>query len=217
VASDDQNLESDSNAGLFWRTNPRSDSHGICRRMASLACWSWMSLRTVSLTGRALTLNCQEIRIVLESSPSGEALHQLPRLEQGGGAAQSEAPKALADLRNFSNTIESLREVTDVNEAISRHTAPFARVLIAHPELMPVPLVHTITAPAAMRSLLSFFDEGFGVWSYSRIWQVSSAILALFAKQDSRASELEPKLESPRLARDELIGRAIEHRDRARH
>jgi hypothetical protein len=99
-----------------------------------------------------------------------------------------------------------------VNDAISRHTGLFARLLLSHPEVMPVPLVHWITAPAAMRTLLSFFDEDFGTWAYGRLWQVSCAIVALFAKRPKN-SELDPEFGEAKFVRDELIGRAVRHRD----
>jgi hypothetical protein len=143
----------------------------------------------------------------------GQALAQMPRVDQGDGSALARAPETLAKLPNFTSAIESIAQAVNASEAISRHTALFARIIVAHPEAMPVPFLHSITAPAAMRTLLSFFDESFGSWAYSRLWQVSSAIVALFAGAPAKASEVEPKLEQPRLARDELIARAVAHRD----
>lgn len=47
---------------------------------------------------------------------------------------------------------ESLGPPTTPEDAISVHTAAFARVLVAHPEASPIPLVHAITAPAALQN-----------------------------------------------------------------
>lgn len=56
---------------------------------------------------------------------------------------------------------EALRPLPriDPEAAISRHTAAFARVLIVQPEIHPVPLVYTITAPTAIQNLLPYFPQ----------------------------------------------------------
>jgi hypothetical protein len=142
-----------------------------------------------------------------------DALQDLPRIPSNGPAGPGEGTRALAELPNFASAIESVPEVTAIGHAISDHTALFARLLLSHPEVFPVPLVHCITAPAAMRTLLSFFDKDFGAWAYGRLWQVSSGIVSLFAQRRDSGSELDPNLSEPKLARDELKRRAVEHRD----
>jgi hypothetical protein len=93
-----------------------------------------------------------------------EALRRLPRvdLERQKGPR----PEALANLPGFANVVESLSGVTDPGDAISRHTAAFARVLIAHPEIHPVPLVHAITAPTALQNLPPYLPYEFGAQAY---------------------------------------------------
>ncbi|MBV8453079.1 MAG: hypothetical protein JOZ29_12530 [Deltaproteobacteria bacterium] len=53
-----------------------------------------------------------------------------------------------------------------------------------------------------MRTLLSLFNEDFGAWAYGRLWQVSSGIVALFAKRQTN-SELDPKIGEAKFARDD--------------
>lgn len=110
--------------------------------------------------------------------------------------------------------VESLAATDDADEAISRHTAFFARVLLAHAELPPVPqiqLVHTITSAAAMRTLLAFFPAPFGAWAYRRAWQVSAAIVSRMARP--LPHETDPEIPEPMLGSDELADRAVAHRD----
>jgi hypothetical protein len=73
-----------------------------------------------------------------------EALGHLPRLDPGKQKGPPAA--ALNDLSGFAPVVESVAAVTDAEEAISRHTVAFARILVAHPKVPPIPLVHTITA-----------------------------------------------------------------------
>jgi Questin oxidase-like len=139
-----------------------------------------------------------------------EALRRLPRVDaekQKGPAAA-----ALNDLAGFTSAVESCEAATDAEEAISKHTAAFARVLIAHPEVPPIPLVHTITAPTAMQNLLPYIPHGLGCRFYGYLWQVSAAIAAIFATPAKPGAERDPQIE-PTLDLEELIRRAIEHGD----
>ena len=89
-----------------------------------------------------------------------EALRHLPRVDPGKQKGPLGA--GLNDLPGFTSAVESLAAATDAEEAISRHTAAFAGVLIAHPEVPPIPLVHTITAPTAMQNLLPYIPRELG-------------------------------------------------------
>jgi hypothetical protein len=140
-----------------------------------------------------------------------EALRRLPRLapEQRGGFM---AP--LKGLAGYADSVEALAGVTEINDAISKHTATFARVLVAHQELRQVALIeliHAITGPAAIRTLLAYFPDGSGPWVYSRLWQVSAAIVADVA--GPMPAETEPEIGAPTLGPDELVAQAVEHRD----
>jgi Questin oxidase-like len=129
-----------------------------------------------------------------------EAVQRLPR----GPSAGPSVPAA----------IESLGPIADAGEAMSRHTATFARVLLAHPELPMVPqiqLVHTITSVAALRNLLPFFPPAFAAHAYRRAWHFSASTVARLARPS--AAEAQPEIAEPALRQDELIDRAIAHGD----
>jgi Questin oxidase-like len=140
-----------------------------------------------------------------------EALRHLSRLDP---AEQKGPPGAgLNDLRGLTSAVESLAAATDAEEAISGHTAAFARVLIAHPEVPPIPLVHAITAPTAIQNLLPYLSRELGNRFYGYLWQVTAAIAAIFATPAKPDLEADPQIAEPTLQPDELIQRAIEHGD----
>jgi hypothetical protein len=58
--------------------------------------------------------------------PIHDALQELPRVERGDTPGPSQGPKVLAELSNFADIVEGIRRLTNVDDAISRHTASFA-------------------------------------------------------------------------------------------
>jgi len=138
-----------------------------------------------------------------------EALRRLERLDSEKRKGPPAA--ALNGMPGFASAVESLAPATDAKEAISRHTAAFARVLIAHPEVPPIPLVHAITAPTAMQNLLPYMPREVGIRFYGYLWQASAAIAAIFAAPAKPGSETDRRIGKPTLETDELIHRAIAH------
>lgn len=112
----------------------------------------------------------------------GEALEKLPRavgkkriamlaldtVRSKIPAIKGKNRMAVSDAPEFEKVIERLHDVSDAEDAISTHTALFARVLRAHPDVYPIPLIHTVTAPTAMRNLLPYFPPEFRarLWMY---------------------------------------------------
>jgi hypothetical protein len=140
-----------------------------------------------------------------------QALSRLPRVDPEKQKGPPAA--ALNNLPGFTSAVESLAPTTDTREAISKHTAAFARVLIAHPEVPPIPLVHAITAPTAMQNLMPHLPRELGLRFYGNLWQVSAAIAAIFATPPKPGTETDPQIGEATLQPDELIHRAIEHGD----
>lgn len=140
-----------------------------------------------------------------------EAMRRLPRVDPEKRKGPPTA--ALNDLPGFASAVESLAPATDVREAISRHTAAFARLLIAHPEVPPIPLVHTITAPTAMQNLLPYVPSESGIRFYGYLWQASAAVASVFATPAKPGPEADGQIDEPTLETDELIRRAIAHGD----
>jgi hypothetical protein len=129
-----------------------------------------------------------------------QALRRLPRGEKA----------------DIAPAIESLAPVADIDAAISRHTAAFARLLLAHEELRPVPtiqLIHTITAPRSMRDLLPFLPPGSGPLAYRLLWRVSALVVAHVARPPATGSDGDPLHRAAGLTPAELADRAIAHGD----
>jgi hypothetical protein len=64
-----------------------------------------------------------------------------------------------------------------------------------------------------MRNFLPYFPREFGTWAYGSLWRVSAAIVARVTGTLTSGSEIHPKIGEPALEPDDLIARAIEHRD----
>ncbi len=124
--------------------------------------------------------------------------------------------KALGELAGFTETVENLEAVSSADEAISRHTAAIARILVAYTELRQVAfiqVVHALTSAAALRTLLPYFSDDFGAWAYRRVWQASAAILTQIGHVLARELNLTPQFAEPKSEIDELVDRAIAHKE----
>lgn len=130
-----------------------------------------------------------------------EALYRLPRGEGGVDIAPA---------------IESLAPVADIDAAISRHTATFSRLLLAHDELAPVPaiqIVHSITAPRSMRDLLPYLPPESGPRAYRLLWRVSAWVVARLAPPLASGAESDAPRAEASMTIEELAERAIAHGD----
>jgi hypothetical protein len=63
---------------------------------------------------------------------------------------------------------------------LSEMTTTFAGVYLAHPEVAPVPLIHGVTAPSAMRLVLGQLPDYLYAASVAAMWQVHVALLLMF-------------------------------------
>jgi hypothetical protein len=63
---------------------------------------------------------------------------------------------------------------------LSEMTTTFAGVYLAHPEVPPVPLIHGVTAPAAMRLVLGQIPDQLHATSVAAMWQTHVALLLMF-------------------------------------
>jgi hypothetical protein len=141
-----------------------------------------------------------------------EAVRQLPRAATAGGRSPA-VGAALPDSPDLVAVIDQLESTGDVNAALSRHTALFARVLLSHAELPFVPqiqLVHTITSTAAVRTFLPLCPPDFGLRACRRAWHVSASIVARVALAGE--DETDPQIAAAPAA-GELAARAVEHQD----
>lgn len=150
---------------------------------------------------------------LLGSSRLPELISSIPRLDPDRkiGLRNKGFFLHMPDIPGWGSAVGELATPADVQSALSDLTASFAQVQMAHPDIFPIPLVHTVTAPAAMRVLLGYVPEELHLASFVAMWQANAALLASFVQP--LPEEVEPETEPPSLSEQELVARAVEHGD----
>jgi hypothetical protein len=140
-----------------------------------------------------------------------DAIAQIPRLdpERKIGLRNKGLFLHMPEIEGWGTAVGALAGPEDVQVALSELTAAFAQVQLAHPDIFAIPLVHTVTAPAAMRVLLDYLPDEEHVRAFVAMWQVDAALLASFAQQ--RPEETAVEAAEPRCDKAELVARAVEH------
>ena len=102
----------------------------------------------------------------------------------------------------------------DAGRRLSEMTSTFAGVYLAHPEGPPVPMIHGVTAPAAMRIALTQLPDDLHEPSVAAMWRVHVALLLMFT-QDVGAEQrsLDIASRTALVPWKELFGRALESGD----
>ncbi|CAO5178174.1 DUF4243 domain-containing protein [Frankia sp. AiPs1] len=97
---------------------------------------------------------------------------------------------------------------------LSDLTAQFAGLCLVHTGPSPVPLIHAVTAPAALRLVLPYLPTELHEPSVATMWQTNAALLMVFTGDDRGESEAHARasaLDVP--GHEELIHQAVEHGD----
>ncbi|MFJ9415240.1 hypothetical protein ACIRPT_13865 [Streptomyces sp. NPDC101227] len=145
------------------------------------------------------------------------AIAALPRMPQEGGMGPGIVRERLDTLDRMPGYHEALESLTpeQAPRLLSEMTVQFADVYLGHPEVYPVPLIHGVTAPAAVRLVLPHLPSEVHLPTVARLWQVQAAFLLAFTVDrrgegtDVWRSEFAE--EPPSMA--ELGARAAEHGD----
>ncbi|MGW0028250.1 questin oxidase family protein [Streptomyces sp. NPDC003314] len=145
-----------------------------------------------------------------------EAVAALPRVPLDGPAGPDtgrDRLDALAELPGYGDSLEALAP-QQASRLLSEMTVQFADVYLGHPEVYPVPLIHGVTAPAAVRLVLPHLPPALHEPTLARLWQVQSAFLLVFTSDRRDEGTSAWRSESPDLPPlDELPSRAAEHGD----
>jgi hypothetical protein len=117
-----------------------------------------------------------------------EALRQIPLIMRG--QARRGMPRELilhvADSHpEFSAAVDRLTEPESVDDALSAITEAGARLYLANATGQPLVLLHTVTAPAALRLLLPHLPAALHKTALAYVWQFVAAECATYA--DERA------------------------------
>ncbi|MCV7399098.1 DUF4243 domain-containing protein [Mycobacterium fragae] len=132
------------------------------------------------------------------------------------GLGRVSRPSRLADLQSnpgYGEALSALRP-SPAGWRLSEMTSTFAGVYLAHPEVQPVPMIHGVTAPAAMRIALAHLPEEQQVPSVAAMWRVHVALLLMFT-QDAGTERDSLAVASGAGAPSwhDLFGRALENGD----
>ncbi|GBE66063.1 hypothetical protein MFM001_25250 [Mycobacterium sp. MFM001] len=122
----------------------------------------------------------------------------------------------LAQLEDSPGYAEALRALSplDAGRRLSEMTSTFAGVYLAHPDGPPVPMIHGVTAPAAMRIALAQLPDELHDPSVAAMWRVHLAMLAMFTRDvGAEAQSLEIASRAGLPSWRDLFGRAAENGD----
>ncbi|WP_222854220.1 questin oxidase family protein [Fodinicola acaciae] len=148
------------------------------QRMAELASGlAYWSARYVELPGAG--------PLAGEKTPA-EALAALPTTAVAENGLILDQLGPLVRLPEFADGVAALRPPVAINAAFGTLTRTFADVYVHFGRNEPIGLVHAVTAPTAVRSILPHLPEV--VWrpTHDALWHVGAALFAAFAQGKPR-------------------------------
>jgi hypothetical protein len=161
-----------------------------------LAYWA---ARYLELPGRPRTAGTASLN---------EAVRQVPLLVDPPAGLISTRFAALDRVDGFAAAVERLEPPADVPAALDALTVAFAGAYLARGHEAPIPYIHGVTAPAAVRLALPKLPVALWRPSYDAIWQVGAAIQSAYGAGPSR-----PLPSGSGAERDGLIDRAVATND----
>jgi hypothetical protein len=130
--------------------------------------------------------------------------------------AQRGGRSRLANVQSAPGYAEALAALSPLAAGLrlSEMTSTFAGICLAHPDQPPVPMIHGVTAPAAMRIALAHLPDDQQMSSVAAMWRVHVTLLLMFtrdtgAEQQSLVIASDVGLPSWQ----DLFGRALAHGD----
>ena len=142
-----------------------------------------------------------------------EAITRLGRQPPVGGVPGG---SRLAKLQENPSYDEALHGLSPLNTGrrLSEMTSTFAGVYLAHPGGLPVPLIHAVTAPAALRIVLAQLPEDQHAISVAVMWHVHVTLLVMFTRDTgAERQSLEKAANTELLPWHDLFDRALVHGD----
>ena len=158
-----------------------------------LAYWA---ARYAVLPGRALTVGTASL---------GQALAAVPFLVGGPSGLITTRLAALDGVEGFPESVARLEPPDDVPAAMDALTAVFARAYLERGHQFPIPYIHGVTAPAAVRMVLPHLPSAQWRPSFDGIWQVAAAIQSAYGDGPVRPISVGGATTD----RDALIDRAV--------
>lgn len=208
--------------GALGTTSRATDWLHFFRRELSERAWqdvlaAWLPILIDGHAG-GLTHGLIRTSHAVRAFPGGTVPSALELDELARGLAYWAATYVTAheppELRGDLADVASLAGDCDTDAAIGRHSALFARILLAHGELKFVPmiqLIHCITAPVSMRDLLPYMPAEQRAGIYPCLWRVSATILARVVRPLGEGAAV--AVAASTLTPGDLARRAVEHGD----
>jgi len=144
------------------------------------------------------------------------AIAALPRFSGEVPVTPPVAGKRLQMLDTMPGYFEALEQLAplDPQWLLSEMTSEFAGVYVAHDEIFAIPMIHTVTLPAAVRLILPHLPVDLHASSVAAVWQVHLAFLLAFTRDRSREQDMIQQATDTDLPSfDELSVRSVEHGD----
>jgi hypothetical protein len=138
------------------------------------------------------------------------AVGGLPRPGEPWPLFEAGAFSHIDELEGFSTAVDALGPPPSAEAALSSLSAGFCSIILAHPDVFAVPLVHMVTPIAAARTLLPYLPNVPVQRLYRQLWLVGATIIVSFTP--STGSQARPESDDV-LAPEELVARAVAHRD----
>jgi hypothetical protein len=139
-----------------------------------------------------------------------DALAALPRPDEAWPMMEAGTFAHLSQLDDFDVAVEELGPPAPGRDPLSVLSASFCSELLAHPDVLPIPLVHTVTPIGATRTLLRYMPDIPPEDMYGLLWEVGAAIIVSFTPR-LRAPFAGIGVDPP--SPSELVARAVDHRD----
>jgi hypothetical protein len=139
-----------------------------------------------------------------------KAIEELPRPSEPWPMLEAGTFSRIDELEGYTEAVDALGPPVSSEEALSALSAQFCAVIVAHPDVFAIPLVHTVTPIAATRTLLPYLPDVSVHQLYGQLWKVGAAITVSFTP----AGHCQPvTVESDPGSSDELLARAVAHQD----
>jgi hypothetical protein len=137
-----------------------------------------------------------------------EALRTVPVLRDAPEGLISTRLAALDRVEGFPESVTRLEPPTDVPTALDELTAAFAVVYLERGHQNPIPYIHGVTAPAAVRMALPQLPPEHWRPSYDAIWQATAALHSAYGAGPARPLPLDGN-GAEAISLDDLIEQAV--------
>jgi hypothetical protein len=142
-----------------------------------------------------------------------EAVARLPRPAEPWPIFEAGTFSRIDELTEFPAVLDMLGpplSAVDGSDSLSALSVQFCRLILAHPEVFAIPLVHTVTPIAAARTLMPYLPAVSIEQLYAQLWKVGAAITVAFTPAQSEHTT-QPSADPG--TPDELLAIATAHQD----